>query len=119
MVGPARAAPSRLTEGSRPYAGLSLGRGRCGGRGRKRAVQLCPAASLGPVRDVELAIDVRQMELDRLLGHPQHPRQLRVRVTFRDEPQYFELATRELWRIGNRQRLAPRRPVDRLRQIDR
>src|SRR3954469_21050239 len=50
----------------------------------EQPASLRPPAPLGPVGDVQLAIDFRQVELDRLLSHPQHPCELRVRVTFRD-----------------------------------
>jgi hypothetical protein len=42
----------------------------------KQSVDLRPATGLRPVRDVELPIDVRQVELHRLLGDPQHLREL-------------------------------------------
>src|SRR5438105_15927340 len=37
----------------------------------EQPVLVRPAARLGSVGDAELAIDVREVKLDRLLGHPQ------------------------------------------------
>src|SRR6266511_1305850 len=76
------------------YASFWLSRPLSGRRPRVRdggqqAVELCPAAGLRAVGDVQLAIDVRQVELDRLLGDPQHLRQLR------SEEHTSELQSRE------------------------
>ncbi len=64
--------------------------------GGEHSVQLCPTTRLGAIRNVELSIDVRQMELHRLLGDPEHLGKLRVRVPFRDQPEDLQLTTREL-----------------------
>ena len=64
------------------------------GAGRNRlqeSVDLCPAARFRSVRDVELAVDVRQVELDGLLGDPEHARELGVRVALGDQPEDLEL----------------------------
>ena len=53
-------------------------------RAGQQVMDLRPAARLGSVRDVELAIDVREVELDRLLGHPEHLGELRVRMALGD-----------------------------------
>jgi hypothetical protein len=58
------------TAAVRPLLGR-LGRGL-----RQQAVELSPTACLGAVGDIELAVDVRQMELHRLLGDPQQARKL-------------------------------------------
>ena len=73
-----------------------LGRRLRGRTQRQKPVDLGPPARLGPVRHVELAVDVRQVELDRLLGHPEHPRELRVRVALGDELEDLELAPRQV-----------------------
>ena len=61
-------------------------------RGRQESAELRPAARLGAVRHVELAVDVREVELHRLLGHPQPPRHLAVRVALGDELEDLALA---------------------------
>src|SRR5215218_11210532 len=66
---------------------LDGGGGLAWGLPADEAVALRPARRLCPVRDVELPVDVRQVELDRLLGHPELPRELRVRPALRDEGQ--------------------------------
>ena len=50
------------------------------------------AARLGAVRHAELAIDVREVELHRLLGDPQLLADLRVREALGDVLQDLELA---------------------------
>ena len=62
---------------------------------RHHVVQVRPAARLDSVRDVELAEDVPEVELHRLLGEPQHSGHLGIRSTFRDEPEDLELSLRE------------------------
>src|SRR5581483_6751110 len=52
-------------------------------------------ARLGPVGDVQLRVDVREMVLDRLLGHEQHPRGRCVRMSLGDQRQHLPLARRE------------------------
>ena len=59
-------------------------------------MELGPAGGLGAVRDVELAVDVGEVELDRLLGDPELLGELGVRVPLCDEPEDLELAARQL-----------------------
>lgn len=47
----------------------------------QESLELRPAARLRPIRDIKFPINIRKMELHRLFGHPEHARQLRVRVT--------------------------------------
>src|SRR5438270_2888068 len=63
----------------------------CHGR-LEQPVLMRPAARLGSVGDAELAIDVREVKLDRLLGHPQLSRHPAVRQTPGNEPQDLTLA---------------------------
>src|SRR5918995_5106829 len=65
----------------------------------KQTVALCPATRLGAVRNVELAIDVRQVEFHSLLGHPEHPGELRVGMSFRRQLKDLELAPGEAGRV--------------------
>ena len=57
----------------------------------------CCAHRLAPVRftDADLAVDVREVELDRLLGHPELLRDLAVGEALRDETEDLELPTRQ------------------------
>src|SRR5918992_4424802 len=65
---------------------------------RQKAVELRPAAGLRAVRDAELAVDVGEVELDRLLGHPEHAGELRVRVALGDEAEDLQLPAGETGR---------------------
>jgi hypothetical protein len=58
-------------------------------------VQVGVPARLGPVGDAELAVDVRQVELDRLLGHPQGPGDAAVGVAHGHVAEDLELAIGE------------------------
>ena len=62
----------------------------------QQSVELRPPTRFCPVRDVELAVDVRQVELHRLLGHPEHLGELRIRMPLGDEPEDLELTPRQL-----------------------
>src|SRR5947207_12433907 len=102
MRGRATCARPRPTENSKRAAASDRSGGsrallcrRLPGDLRQQAVKLRPATRLGPVGDVELAIDVRQVELDGLLRHPEHLRELRVRVALRDEPEDLDLTLRQ------------------------
>src|SRR6187402_1999373 len=53
------------------------------------------SARLGAVGHAELAIGVGQVELDRLLGHPELPRDRAVGLPLGDQPQDLELPLRE------------------------
>src|SRR3954471_22730678 len=86
-------------------------RRRRGGRRIEEAAQLRDPACLGPVVHVELAIDVRQVELDRLLGHPQHAGQLGVGVALGDVTQQLELARGQAERVTRRPRSCHRTTV--------
>ena len=57
---------------------------------------MCEAARLGAVRDAELAIDVRQVELDGLLGHPELAPDPSIGHPVGYEAQDLELAPRQL-----------------------
>ena len=56
-----------------------------------QAVPVGPAARLGSIRDIQLPIDVRQVELHRLLCHPEHPCELAIRVALRNERENLPL----------------------------
>lgn len=58
------------------------------------------ASGLRAVRDADLSVDVRKMELDRLFGDPQAASDLCVRTALGDEAENLDLALRE----GDRQR---------------
>src|ERR1044071_10059538 len=80
-------------------------------RNSDEAVLLRPPACAGPVPDAELPVDVRQVELDRLLGHPQGLRDLRVRPPLGSEAKDLDLAPGETGSRGLRHvRRAPVRP---------
>src|SRR3954468_5844114 len=66
-----------------------------------------PAAGAGAVADLELAIDVREVELDRLICHPQLLRHLAVREPVRYESEDLQLARGE----ERRRRAVRRRPA--------
>src|SRR5207248_2935847 len=116
-AGPATVRDYSCDEGA-PFSRRPLGSagrvversGRCGHRFGEQAVQLSPAAGLGAIRHVELAIDVREVELHRLLGHPEHAGKLPVRMAFGDELQDLELTLREP-RLVLRRLLPDRRHV--------
>src|SRR6266702_4347072 len=61
----------------------------------EQPVKLGPAARFRAVRHVELAVDVREVELHGLLRHPEHPCELCIGMAFGDEPEDFELAPRQ------------------------
>src|SRR4051812_47939347 len=63
--------------------------------GSNQIVEMRVPARLCAVGDAELAICVRQVEFDRLLGHPQLAGDPAVRVPLRDQPQNLELAVCE------------------------
>src|SRR5262245_32629827 len=93
---------------------------------RHEAVLEGVARGFGAVRDPELAIDVRQVELDRLLGDPELFRDRLVRQAPRDGPQDHQLALGQSRFL--RGRLAgvtgdadrrEHRPLDRLAQCRR
>ena len=76
-----------------------------------------PACSLEAAADVELAVDVREVELHRLVGDPEDLGDLAVRPAPGDELQDLELATGQL-----AQELVVRRrdgPLLRTRQVER
>jgi hypothetical protein len=54
-----------------------------------------PVTGLGPVPNAELLVDVREMELHRLLAYEQQSRELRIRMTLGNELQDLELPRRE------------------------
>src|SRR5919204_3085032 len=62
----------------------------------EQPVHLCPAARLCAIRHAELSINVREVELDGLLRHPQHPSELGVCEAVGDQPQRLEFAGCEL-----------------------
>ena len=66
----------------------------------QQAVQLGPACSLRAIRDVELAIDVREVELHRLLRHPEHLGERCVRVPLGDQLEDLPLAPRQVDELG-------------------
>src|SRR3954470_10287897 len=85
-------------------------------------VLVCESSGLGAVRDAELAIDVREVELDRLLRHPQLFADRLVREAAREGREDRGLALGEagsarcaLARVGQPDR-AVDRAVDRLAQ---
>src|SRR4029079_953437 len=93
------------------------------------SVLVCEARGLGAVRHAELAVDVREVELDRLFRYPQFLADCFVRETAGEGGKDRGLALREacgasraLARIGQADR-AVDRSVDRLaqggRQVDR
>src|SRR4051812_9859354 len=61
---------------------------------RDEVVQVRVARRLGAVGDAELAVRVRQVELRRLLGHPERAGDLAVRVALRRQAQDLQLAGR-------------------------
>src|ERR671923_1953771 len=65
------------------------------GRRSRPAAQVRIAGSLGSVRDAELAVDVREVELDRLLGHPELRGDAPIREPRRYVPEDLLLARRE------------------------
>src|SRR5712691_9479583 len=84
-------------QGAGPWCCLEGGLRRAGegSRCRQEPMDLGPATCLGAVRHGELPVDVGEVELDRLLGHPEHLCELRVRVALRDELEDLELAAGE------------------------
>src|SRR6478672_1451374 len=86
----------------RPPARSSVGRssrlgwpGSYGAARRGQAVLDGVSCRLRPVRDVEFPIDVGQVELDRLLGHPQALRDLLVAGALSGDRQNLELPLRQ------------------------
>src|SRR5206468_10467580 len=60
------------------------------------AVAVGPAACFCPVRHVQLAVDVREVKLHRLLRNPQPARELPIRVALGGQRQRSEEHTSEL-----------------------
>ena len=65
----------------------------------QQAVEVSPAARLRAIRNIELPIDVREVELHGLLRDPEHPSDVRVRVPLRHELENLELASRQHRRV--------------------
>ena len=77
------------------------------------------AGGLGAVRDVQLAVDVRQVELDGLRGDPELLGDRGVRLALRERGQDRELACGEArlpWRRSRRSRRRARSPCRRSRR---
>ena len=94
----------------------------CSCVGCEQSVVVCPAAGLGAVGHLELAVDVGQVKFDRLFGHPQLLCELPVGAPVGDKSEDLEFASCQFMggRLGLGRRKGGYSPLERFaRDVDR